>query len=488
MIATELAKFAHGLRYSAIPADVVAKAKTCILDILGVSVGGYGSANAKVALKGAAALGAPGKARVWMNGARMRAVDAVLPNSVASHCILQDDWLQVSHSHIGAAVVPTALAMAEEHARTGKDVLAAVVAAYDVEDRAGTLSVPGFTRGFRVSSVYSYFGAATSAARMIGLTQPQFEAALGCAGSMCGGVLQPWIDGSMEWSYQEAFGSRAGILAATLAANGLVGAKTIFEGSHGVNRSISGTTEGQEAALDELGAHFHIMDTCFKRFASGGANQRSAAVALALHERHRPDVSRISTIRVSIPKAGSHERMNYAGIPYQGTYNTIDQCLISKPFAIAAVLIAGNMSIDTVRRLQKNSELYDLTRKIALAEVEGIDGWELEMTIEMNDGTTLRGSGEDIDLEHLYLKWDLACEKFMQLTQEHLGAGRAQQIIELVGRLDKLDSVTPVTQLLTPRAGASAGAARKRTSKTSTTKSIAKKAPRRASSPAKTAR
>jgi len=171
MIATELAKFAHGLRYSAIPADVVAKAKTCILDILGVSVGGYGSANAKVALKGAAALGAPGKARVWMNGARMRAVDAVLPNSVASHCILQDDWLQVSHAHIGAAVVPTTLAMAEEHGRSGKEALAAVVAAYDVEDRAGTLSVPGFTRGFRVSSVYSYFGAATASARMMGLTR-----------------------------------------------------------------------------------------------------------------------------------------------------------------------------------------------------------------------------------------------------------------------------------------------------------------------------
>jgi hypothetical protein len=126
------------------------------------------------------------------------------------------------------------------------------------------------------------------------------------------------------------------------------------------------------------------------------------------------------------------------------------------------VLIAGNMSIDTVRRLQKSRELYDLTRKIALAEVEGIDGWALEMTIEMDDGTALRGTGEDIDLAHLYLKWDLACEKFMQLTQE--------------------------TQLLTPRGGASAGAARKRTSKTSTTKSIAKKTPRRASSPAKTAR
>ena len=450
MIAVELAKYAHALRYSALPEDVVTKAKTCVLDILGVSVGGYGSENARVALKGAMAIGARGQSRAWMNGARLRAVDAVLPNSVASHCILQDDWLQVSHSHIGAAVVPTALVMAEEHARTGKDVIAAVVAGYDVEDRAGTLAVPAFTRGFRVSSVYGYFGATTVAARMIGLRRPQFEAALGCAGSMCGGVLQPWVDGSMEWSFQEAFASRAAILAATLAANGLVGAKQIFEGTHGVNHSFSGTNEGEQAALDELGKHFHIMDTCFKRFASGGANQGSAAVAFALHQRHKPDIRRIRRVRVSIPKAGSHERMNYAGIPYQGPFDTIDQCLISKPFAIAAVLIAGNMSIDTVRRLQKRKELLELTRKIELTEVDGIDGWALEMLIDMEDGTTLRGTSEDIDLAHLYLKWDLACEKFRQLTEPHLGQRRADEIIDLVGRMDTLDSVTPITQRMTP--------------------------------------
>ncbi|MGH8618025.1 MAG: MmgE/PrpD family protein [Burkholderiales bacterium] len=451
MIAVELAKYAHGLRFGALPKDVVSKAKTCVLDILAVSVGGYGSANARVALKGAQALGARGKARVWMTGEALRAVDAVLPNSVASHCILQDDWLQVSHSHIGAAVVPTTLAMGEEHGRGGKDVIAAIVAAYDVEDRAGTLSVPAFTRGYRVSSVYSYFGATTAAARMLGLTRPQFEAALGCAGSMCGGVLQPWIDGSMEWSFQEAFGSRAGILAVNLAANGLVGAKQIFEGTHGVNKSFSGTNEGQEEALRDLGSHFHIMDTCFKRYATGGANQGSAAVARALHDRHHPDVAKIKRVRVGIPRTGSHERMNYAGISYQGPFLTIDQCLISKPFAIAAVLIAGNMSIDTVRRLQKKPELFALTQRIELTEVEGINGWALDMAIDMEDGTTLTGSGKDIDLRHLYLSWDLACDKFRELAAPDLGAARAEEVIDLVGRLEKLDSVTPITQRLSPQ-------------------------------------
>ncbi len=33
----------------------------------------------------------------------------------------------------------------------------------------------------------------------------QLENALGCAGGVAGGVLQHWVDGSMEWSYQEGF-------------------------------------------------------------------------------------------------------------------------------------------------------------------------------------------------------------------------------------------------------------------------------------------
>ncbi len=453
MIVEKLAKFAHELKYKNLPPEVVAKAKVCVLDLLGVSVGSYGHANGKVAAKAATAIGAKGRARVWMTGEKLRAVDAVLANSVASHCILQDDWLQVSHSHIGAAVVPTVLAMAEENGRSGKDVIAATVAAYDVEDRAGTLAVPGFTRGFRVSSVYSYFGAATAAARMMGLTRPQFEAALGCAGSMCGGVLQPWIDGSMEWSFQEAFGSRAGILAANLAQQGLVGAKSIFEGSHGVNKSISGTNEGEEGALDKLGTHFHIMDTCFKRFATGGANQGSAAVALALREKHRIDHKRIKRVKVGIPLKGSHERMNYAGIPYRGPFHTIDQCLISKPFAIAAVIIAGNMTFDTVRKLQRAAELNALAGKIELAEVAGIDGWDLRMDIELADGTTLHGDGKDIDQRHLYLDWGLATEKFRTLVGRKIGAKRAEEIIALVGGLEKLAGVEPITQRLLPLAG-----------------------------------
>ncbi len=451
MIVTEFARFAHGLKYQQLPAEVVTKAKTCVLDLLGVSVCSYGHANSIVATKGAIAVGAKGRARLWMTGERLRAMDAVLANSVVSHCILQDDWHQLSHAHIGAAVIPTVLATAEEYERGGKAVLTAVVAAYDVEDRAGTLSVPAYTRGFRPSSMYSYFGATVAAARMIGLSQAQFEDALACAGSTCGGVLQTYTDGSMEWSFQEAFGSRAGILAAVLATKGLVGSKNVFEGAHGLNKSYSGTNEGQETALDQLGSHFNIMDTCFKRFATGGANHGSAAVAFELRKRHGIDYRRIRRIRVGIPRTGSHERMNYAGIPYCGPYHTIDQCLISKPFAIASILIEGNLTFAIVRRLQRNPKLLDLAGKIELKEVDGIDGWNLNMEIEMEDGSTFHGDGKDIDQSHLYLSWNGATEKFRTLAEKALGRKAVDEIIELVGEMEKLASVEPITKRLTPK-------------------------------------
>jgi 2-methylcitrate dehydratase PrpD len=448
MIVTEFARFAHDLRFDALPAEVVTKAKTCILDLLGVSVCSYGHDNGEVAIKGARAGGARGRARVWPTGEKLRAIDAVLANSVVSHCILQDDWHQLSHAHIGATVVPTALAMGEEAASTGKEVLAAVVTGYDVEDRAGCLSVPAYSRGFRPSALYSYFGAAAVAGRLMKLDAEQMENALACAGSACGGVLQTYTDGSMEWSFQEGFGARGGILAATLASHGMVGSRNIFEGQRGIHRSYAGTLDGQEAALEALGERFQIMQTCFKRFSTGGANHGSAAVVWALKHKHAIDHRRVREVRVDIPRTGTHERMDYAGIPYQGPYHTIDQCVISKPFAIAALLIEGQLTFHVVKRLQRAPELESLAARVKLTEVSDIDGWNLRMEIEMDDGTIHRGDGSLIDHSHLYLSWPMACDKFRLLAEPTLGRRAVNRIIDLVGRLDELDGVERVTALL----------------------------------------
>ncbi len=447
-IASALGQFAASLRFGDIPQEAIDKAKVCILDILGIAMAGSKRDNAKIAMKTSVQLGAPGKAALWMGKHNLRAIDAVLHNSVAAHCILQDDWLPISHAHIGAVVVPTALAACEEEDRSGRDLITAIVAAYDVEDRAGQLSVAAFQRGFRPSSVYAYFGAAAAAGKLMVLDADQMTSALGCAGSICGGILQPWTEGSMEWSFQEAIACRNGITAALLARNGLAGSRQVFEGPYGVNKSFSGINEDERSAIVNLGQHFRIVDTCFKRFPTGGANQGSAAVSYRLRQKHTFDYCKITKVEVDIPKAGTHERMNYAGIDYAGPYHNIDQCLISKQFAIAMNIKTGDVRAAEIEKERNDPEFLALAKKIELREVGDINGWNLRMRIFLEDGSRIEGNGDDIDQGQLYLSWDTAVEKFLLLAGNIKDRATCERIIEKVKTIETLNSVTPLTALM----------------------------------------
>jgi 2-methylcitrate dehydratase PrpD len=412
-------------------------------------VGGYGNEVSQIAIRSAKRLATDGKATILMDGHKGRAIDCVIANSVLAHSFLQDDWHPVSHSHIGVAVIPAVLAIAQEFGKSGADALLATVVGYEVEGRCGVLSVPTFTRGFRASSVYSYFGSASASAKLLGLTAEQFRNALACAGCMAGGILQPWIDGSMEWALAEAFGCRGGILASVLAQEGLRGADNILEGPCGVNQCFAGTIEGKEEALKGLGKNYQILDVCFKRFPSGGANQGSIAVALDLVQRHKIDYRKIRAVRVKVPHAGTHERMNYAGISYQGPFYSLDQCLISKPFGIAATLKNAVLNIDIVRRQRDDPEIAELAQKIHLQEKKGVSGWSLLMEIELEDGTVLHGDGANIDQRHIYLNRDLAVDKFEEMAIDKLGADRAEQIVDLVFNMEDLKSIFPVVDRMT---------------------------------------
>lgn len=447
----KLAEYASTLRYEDLPEEVVEKAKICILDTLAVAMGGYEMDSSRVAIRTVKLLTGPGSATLWFDGHRGRAIDCALANSVMSHAALQDDWHPPSRGHIAVAVVPTLFALAEEGGQSGRDAILATVLGYEVEGRVGALSVPASLRGFRPSALYSHFGSAATAAKLMRLPAAQFKNALACAGSMAGGIQQPWIDGSMEWSFQEGSGCRTGILAVLLAQQGLQGADNILEGPRGVNASFAGTTEGQAEILRGLGEQFQILDVCFKPFPSGGANQGSMTVAQDLARRNPIDYRKVRAVRIQIPQGGTHERMDYPTIRYAGPFHTIDQCLISKPFGIAAILKNGFMDMDVARQEQPNPEIGELARKVQMEEVTGISGWSLRMEVEMEDGTLFQGGGSGIDQSLIYLNRDRAAEKFLQTGSHKLGSDRAHQVVEMVLQLDKLDGVSPIVERLTYR-------------------------------------
>jgi 2-methylcitrate dehydratase PrpD len=447
-ILSSLSNFASELDYPDLPSKVIEKAKVCLIDCLSIAASARESDASHVAHRTVSSIGSLGDATVWFTDQKSRAIDSVVANCVTAHSILQDDWDPWSHAHIGVSVVPTALALAEEHNRSGREVLLAIVAGYEIESRAGVLSVPTFTRGFRASSVYSYFGSAAAAAKVIGLPQHQYMSALACAGGVAGGVLQPWVDGSMEWTFQAAFGCRAGILATILAANGFRASPHILDGTHGVNMAFAGTRENQHVSISALGERFQMLDTCHKRVPSGGANQGSMGIMLALMSQHEIDYRRVRTVRIRVPHTGTHERMNYPGITYQGPFHSIDQCLISKPFGVAAILKHGALNMDIVMHERDNPELTQLAHKVELEEIENISGWTLSIEIELDDGEVIRGDQTDIDQSHIYLDWVRASAKFIEHASNTFDDVAVHRIIELVSHLEELDSIDPIVNEL----------------------------------------
>src|SRR3546814_12083117 len=81
---------------------------------------------------------------------------------------------------------------------SGADVLAAIVAGYEVTCRIG-LALPAgdhYARGFHPTATCGAFGAAAAAGRVFGLSAEGIEAALGIALSQAAGSLQFLVDGA----------------------------------------------------------------------------------------------------------------------------------------------------------------------------------------------------------------------------------------------------------------------------------------------------
>ena len=139
--------------------------------------------------------------------------------------------------------MPPALAVAQERGSDGKALIAAFVAGNEVMIRIGRAT--GHTneaRGFHAPGTTGPFGAAVAAGHLLRLGPAAMTNTLGIAGSLCGGLLEfARGDGGMVKRLHVGRASEAGVLAASLAADGFAGPRTVLEGEFGfLNRMPDG--------------------------------------------------------------------------------------------------------------------------------------------------------------------------------------------------------------------------------------------------------
>lgn len=233
-----LASQVKELSFEDIPEEVIFKAKTLLLDQLGCQLAFATLPWSEATLKYAQIKRGQGDSTVVFHGVKMDAEDAALCNAVFGHGFEMDDTDMDTTSHPAVCVVPTILALGEQEDASGKDVLTAMVAGYEVMLRVARAADSMRLNFFHASSVPGAFGVAAATGKMLGFDEDTLADALGIAASVAAGNTEYTQSGGTVKRTLASTGVAGGMRAALLAQAGITGPAEAFEGKKGYLRGL----------------------------------------------------------------------------------------------------------------------------------------------------------------------------------------------------------------------------------------------------------
>ena len=347
-VTSVLSAFTAAVRLDRLPPEVVQRAGQLVLDLVGNIVRArHDSESTPSLLAAARALGvAAGSSGVFGDCARYTPAGAAFLNAALGHSLDFDDTHAAGSLHPGCPVIPAALAAGEMAGASGADVLAGIVAGYEVTCRIA-LALPAgdhYARGFHPTATCGVFGAAAAAARVFGLDADGVASALGIALSQSAGSLQFLANGAWTKRFQVGWACMGGLTAATLAREGFKGAAEAVEGTHGFLRAYA-PSPVPDRAVQDLGTVFELMQTAVKPYPSCRYGHAGIDAALALRAAPGFDPATVESVVLGLPEAGMRLIGEPAGQKRRPASVVDGQ--FSGPFVIAAALLTGGMGWDS---------------------------------------------------------------------------------------------------------------------------------------------
>jgi 2-methylcitrate dehydratase PrpD len=442
-----LAAWVCALDPMTLPSSAIHSAKRCVLDGIGVALAGADTPWVEHVLAVARAQESRPRARVFGHPDRLSAALAALVNGTAVHALDYDD--DPAACHIGAVVIPAALAMAELAHASSLRFLAAVIAGYDVTTRIGEAvdSDQLYLRGFHPTAVCGVFGAAAAAAFVLGLDAATTTHALGIAGSFSSGNQEFLAEGAMTKRLQAGKASHDGVMAAQLAKVGLSGPRSVLDGRYGLWRY----TESLDAArfTRALGERWVVGEVFVKKHASCLGNAPALDRVLEILREEKLEPHAITEIRLGVRPS----TLTMIGEPraVRVRPQTMLDAQMSLPFSLAVAMIDGEAGIGQFapKRLRDPAVLAIADRIHAYAHPDLVSAKAGDLTcyldLTTHDGrrfserlVTYRGHPDnpmtDEEME----------TKFRRCAGRRLSERQVDAAVEAIWGLDKLADLEPL--------------------------------------------
>lgn len=291
-------------RYEDLPPEIVDKAKTFLLDTLGVGIAGTSGAGIAELKQVAGSWGESREARVWLTGERLPAQQAAIVNAYQIHCLEFDCVHEPAVLHPMATILSAVMAWLEREREKGRNsdgkaLITALVLGVDVSTMLGIVTDSPL-QFFRPATAGG-FGAAAAIAKLAGFDKLALKNALGAQYAQTSGTLQPHVEGSPMLGMQVGFNARAAIAAADLAAAGFRGPHDILTGQYGYFKLFEQDNYDLEPFLATLGTEWQMAAMSHKPYPSGRLTHGAVdgLGRLMKKEGFRPD--EIAAIRCKVP-------------------------------------------------------------------------------------------------------------------------------------------------------------------------------------------
>lgn len=435
---TQMAALVGGIQYAAIPREHVEAAKLLVLDTLGCALGASDCEPLRRLRPALAAAAAQDEgATVWGSGERVRLDGAILANGALVRYLDYMDVYWAREICHPSENIPVALSCAEAQGSSGENLIEAIIGAYEAQMRLADafsfeslglhhVSAAGLVAPLVMSKLWG-----------LSPTQAAQAAALGGFRHLTHAAL---VRGELSMAKAIGYAAAASecVMWTRLAAQGFTGPVQLLE-----KLGVSG--------LDLEHNTGAVRRVSLKQFPVQFTLQSPIEAALALREELGSAVTAIRKLRIEVHADAARRTADPA--KYRpANRETADHSL---PCCVAMALLdgrldkqqfeAGRWQADDVRQLIGQIKVIPSTE----LEERWPGGRPVRLAVTLEDGTH-RSVLVPVPLGDASRPMDAAAvtRKFMLLAAPVLGARRAEQVAELVGRLERLPDVGALCGLL----------------------------------------
>jgi 2-methylcitrate dehydratase PrpD len=440
-----LIDFASALTYDALDAETRHYARRHLLDTVGCMIAGApgdvaSRAEAVVAsVRPAGSIPVPGRAR------RADLLDAAFLGGTAAHGIELDDGFRQGSVHPGCTVVPAVLALGYQNGASGRALIEAIVAGYEIPIAIARACHPDLRqRGFHPTGACAVFGAAVASAKLRGLTRAQLSDAMGIAASSSAGLFA-FVNGGADIKRLHAgHASREGLQAALLAEQGVQGPPGVIESRDGFMQAFAfGRID--KARPITLPPPFGITDCYIKPYACCRHIQPAVEALIGLANDEKIAADEVTRIEVETYRiAAEHAHTGW---------DDFASAQLSFPFLIGLALTRRGIKMryftDEARRDPAFEKIAGMLHVSAPTEIDRLYPQlrPARVTLTTPRGKFVRQADEALGSRIVPLDDAGLKAKFDELTEPVLGAARAAELRERLWEIETAADVRPVVEL-----------------------------------------